>query len=91
LEECVITVHVGTVVVCDCPFQGDINGDFSFDPVDLGAIIDVLFFNGNNVQDGLCPTFRADLNNDGSVDPVDLGYMIDLLFFNGPNPVDPCP
>jgi len=91
-DEFVVTVIVGTGAPdCSCPFQGDLNGDGTFDAIDLNDLIDVLFFNATDPQDPDCPRTRGDLNASGVADAVDLNYMIDLLFFNGPFPVDPCP
>jgi hypothetical protein len=75
---------------CNCPRQGDMNGDGVHDAVDLNAVIDALYFAGSDPQDGQCPTMRSDANSDGGGDMIDLEYMIDVLFFNGDFPVNPC-
>ncbi len=77
-------------VDCSCPFQGDINADAFPDAVDLGLMINILFFNATDIQDPLCPITRTDLDGDGFSDAEDLNALIELLFFNGPSPVDPC-
>jgi len=75
---------------CDCPFQGDLNGDGFVDAVDLAILIDVVFFGTLDVQDPCCPITRGDFNGDGFVDAVDLAIMIDYVFFGGSGPVNPC-
>jgi subtilisin family serine protease len=61
--------------------HGDLNNDLSYDPTDLGDLIDQLFFSGTPFHPSL-----GDLNCDGAVDQADLTYMIDFLFTNGPHP-----
>ncbi|MEW5873661.1 MAG: LamG-like jellyroll fold domain-containing protein [Candidatus Zixiibacteriota bacterium] len=75
---------------CDCPFQGDLNGDGFVDAVDLAILIDIVFFGAPDVQDPCCPTTRGDFNGDGFVDATDLAFLIDYVFFGGIGPTDPC-
>lgn len=77
-------------VLCNCPSQADINGDQTLDAVDLNALIDIVFFGVDDVQDPQCPNSRTDLNCDNFPDAIDLNLMINLLFFNGDDPCDPC-
>ena len=75
---------------CDCPHQGDHNGDGLINDVDLNFLIDILFFNGADTQDPQCPNTRADFNCDGAPDNIDLNFHIDYQYFNGADPCDPC-
>ncbi|MBD3299484.1 MAG: hypothetical protein GF341_12570 [candidate division Zixibacteria bacterium] len=75
---------------CFCFNQADLNDDSFFDAVDLSLLIEILFFNGTDIQDMACPITRSDLNCDGVADAVDLNLLIELLFFNGPSPCNPC-
>jgi len=80
-------------VDCDCPNQGNLvvtSESPVIDPLDLNALIDVLFFSAVDPQDPHCPRTRGDFNNDRLSDPVDLNLMIDYLFFSGEMPCDPC-
>ena len=76
--------------VCPCLHQADLNDDGLIDALDLNAMIDVLFFLGNDPQDPDCPATRADFNNSGESDALDLNDLIDYLFFSGDGPVNPC-
>jgi hypothetical protein len=62
---------------------GDLNGDGFIDPLDLAALIDMLFA-GAEVP--VPPPERADLNCDGFPDPLDLAILIDHLFAGAPAP-----
>ncbi len=75
---------------CSCPHQSDFDTSGFHDAVDLNALINIVFFNGTDIQDSQCPAFRSDFNCDGVPDAVDLNDLINFLFFNGPLPCDPC-
>ncbi len=81
---------IGDACACNCPSQGDLNGDNVIDAVDLNMLINIIFFNAPDVCDQTCPTCRSDWNCDGVADAVDLNASIDHIFFNGPLPCDPC-
>lgn len=85
VETCYLTQSI-----CACPYQGDFDESGSLDALDLNALIDVLFFGGNDPRDLLCPTTRGDLDGSGFPDAIDLNYLIDHLFFGGDPPCDPC-
>jgi hypothetical protein len=65
---------------------GDMNGDHSFDPLDLNRLIDLLFANAPDP----CPACVADMNCDGFPDPLDLTLMIDYMLALGVPPPQ-CP
>ncbi len=75
---------------CDCPFQGDYDGDNFITAVDLSSLIDALFAGGVDPTDPLCTTPRGDMNCDGFSTALDLAVMIDHLFAGGVGPCDPC-
>ncbi|GAB4321900.1 MAG: hypothetical protein Kow0074_13040 [Candidatus Zixiibacteriota bacterium] len=77
-------------VACNCPSQGDFNGDGFIDAADLNDLIDIVFFGKLDVCDPGCPTCRGDWNCDGAADAVDINLLIDYAFFGGPGPCDPC-
>lgn len=79
-----------TVALCDCPYQGDFDGDNVIDAIDLNDMINALFFGGPDPQDIVCPTTRADFNNDNAADALDLNLLIEHMFFGGGGPCDPC-
>jgi len=76
--------------MCNCPYQGDLNGDGVINVNDVLAVIKVAFLNGTDVRDATCPTTRSDVNNNGVVDVNDVLYLIKTAFINGPPPIDPC-
>ena len=80
----------GGPCACDCPYQGDFDGNGYIDALDLNALIEVLFFGGPEPSDPYCGVSRGDLNDDGYPDGLDLNYLIDYLNFGGPAPLDPC-
>ncbi|MBD3298046.1 MAG: hypothetical protein GF341_05270 [candidate division Zixibacteria bacterium] len=83
----------GTVSVtdfCSCPSQADMDGNGTLESTDLNAIIQVVFFNGEDITDPSCPASRADFNGDGYADAVDVNAIINHAFFNGPGPANPC-
>jgi len=61
---------------CDCPLQGDINGDAVIDVFDVIEAISVAFSGGTDPKDLSCPTSRTDVNNDGAADVFDVLYLI---------------
>jgi hypothetical protein len=75
---------------CDCPYQGDFDEDMFVTPLDLAAVIDILFASGVDPQDPDCPDTRADMDCDGFATSLDLSVIIDYLFASGPGPCDPC-
>jgi hypothetical protein len=75
---------------CECAFQSDFDDDGFLTPLDLSAMIDILFDGDPDVQDELCPSPRADFDCDGFSTPLDLTGIIDHLFASGPGPCDPC-
>ncbi|MBI5868927.1 MAG: M36 family metallopeptidase [candidate division Zixibacteria bacterium] len=75
---------------CDCPHQGDINGDLSIDVFDVIAAIAIAFSGDPDVQDPACPITRTDVNNDAAVNLFDVIYLIDHQASGGPAPLDPC-
>jgi hypothetical protein len=86
------TSHIMTAAfgTCNCPQQGDINGDGYIDVFDVIEAIGVAFSGSPSIQDPLCPKTRSDVNNDGVTDVFDVIYLIDVAFSGGPMPVDPC-
>ncbi|MEW5874746.1 MAG: dockerin type I domain-containing protein [Candidatus Zixiibacteriota bacterium] len=79
-----------TVILCDCPYQSDLDSNGSVDAVDLAGEIDVVFFGEGDPQDPDCPATRSDFNADGTPDAVDLALLIDHVFFGGSGPISPC-
>jgi hypothetical protein len=75
---------------CNCPHQSDYDKDGFLTPLDLAALIDVLFAGRPTERDPLCPTWRGDFDNDGFPTPLDLAGLIDHLFAGGERPCDPC-
>ena len=75
---------------CSCPHHCDYDGNSILDPLDLNAMIDVLFFAGTDIHDPLCTTSRSDFDCSGFPDALDLNAMINHLFFGGAGPCDPC-
>jgi len=66
--------------------RGDANNDMAVNVVDLGYLVDYLFFLGPAppcLEEG-------DINGDGAINVADLGHLVDYLFFAGPPPA-PCP
>jgi hypothetical protein len=84
------TKGVVTVLLCDCSFQCDFDGDTFPTALDLGSLIDILFAGVSDIQDTACPTTRADFDCDGFATALDLGGMVDYLFAGGDSPCDPC-
>jgi subtilisin family serine protease len=75
---------------CDCPEQGDINGDGVIDVFDVIEAIAVAFSGGTDPKDPNCPASRTDVNNDGLADVFDVIYLIATAFTGGNSPIDPC-
>jgi hypothetical protein len=75
---------------CDCPKQGDIDGDGGIDVFDVINVIAAAFSGGLDPQDPGCPSTRSDVNYDGVTDVFDVIYQIETAFSGGPGPVDPC-
>lgn len=75
---------------CDCPHQGDIDGDDAIDLIDLMALIDLTFANVSDTLDPDCPTTRGDCNADGVVDCTDIASLTDCLFVSLRPLPDPC-
>jgi hypothetical protein len=75
---------------CDCPNQGDINGDLTIDVFDVIAAIGIAFGGEPDFADPLCPTSRTDANNDGAADVYDVIYLIGTVFSGGDLPINPC-
>jgi len=78
------------VSLCNCPRQGDINGDTFIDVFDVIDLIGIAFSGGVDTQDRGCPKTRADVNNDGASDVFDVIYLIATAFSEGPMPINPC-
>ena len=78
------------VNLCECNFQGDINGDGFIDVFDVIDVIGIAFSGGTDPKDPQCPTTRGDVDNSGVVDVFDVIYLIATAFSGGPNPVNPC-
>ncbi|MBI5869054.1 MAG: hypothetical protein HZB43_12350 [candidate division Zixibacteria bacterium] len=76
---------------CNCPNQGDINGDGVVDVFDVIELINIAFAGTADPQDPCCPLTRGDVNGDGIVDVFDVIYLIDTAFGGGATPVNPCP
>lgn len=74
------TITVLEPVVCDLDFSG------SPDALDLGLLIQCLFYNSCP----LCDAVNTDFNCDGQTDALDLNVMIEYLFFGAAAPT-PCP
>jgi len=75
---------------CNCPKQGDINGDGVIDVFDVIDAIGIAFSGGTDPWDPACPTTRGDVDNNGVTDVFDVIYLIATAFSGGPGPVDPC-
>jgi V8-like Glu-specific endopeptidase len=80
----------GATTIQSCPWQSDFDQDGYVTPLDLAAMIDILFAGQPDVQDPNCPIPRADFDCDGYTTPLDLAGLIDYLFTSGPGPCDPC-
>jgi hypothetical protein len=79
-----------TISSCSCPNQSDIEPDGFITPLDLAAIIDILFASATDIQDPNCPSPRFDFDCDSFTTPLDLSGIIDYLYVSGPGPCDPC-
>lgn len=75
---------------CSCPYQCDYDEDGFLTALDMGHMIDVLFFGKVDITDPGCPTTRLDFDLDGFSTPLDLGKLIDHLFYGTGPPLDPC-
>lgn len=75
---------------CNCPKQGDINGDGILDVFDVIGLIDIAFGGATDPEDANCPKTRGDVDNNGVTDVFDVIYLIATAFSGGPDPVDPC-
>ena len=75
---------------CDCPLQGDVNGDLVLDVFDVIAVIGIAFSGEPDPHDAGCPATRGDVNFDNVTDVFDLIYLIASAFSGGPMPVNPC-
>ena len=75
---------------CNCPKQGDINGDAVIDVFDVIGVIGIAFSGDPDPQDAGCPKTRGDVDNNGVTDVFDVIYIIATAFSGGPNPVNPC-
>jgi hypothetical protein len=75
---------------CDCPKQGDINGDGVIDVFDVIDVIGIAFSGGTDPKDPDCPTTRGDVDNNSVSDVFDVIYLIATAFSGGANPVNPC-
>jgi immune inhibitor A len=78
------------VQYCLCPYQSDFDDDGFLTPLDMSAIIDILFAGATDVQDPSCPSPRSDFDCDGFATPLDLAGLIDHLFASDDGPCDPC-
>ncbi len=76
--------------ICDCPHQGDVNGDGVIDVFDVLGVIGIAFSGDPDPQDPLCPKTRGDVDNNGITDVFDVIYLIAAAFSGGPGPIDPC-
>jgi hypothetical protein len=76
--------------LCQCPLQGDINGDTVIDVFDVIGVIGIAFSGDPDPQDTDCPRTRGDVDSNGDTDVFDVIYMIATSFSGGSNPVDPC-
>jgi hypothetical protein len=85
-----VTVSNNSPWFCDCSFQGDYDDDGFITPLDLGALIDVLFAGEPEVWDDYCKTSRGDFDCDCFATPLDLGMMIDYNYAGGYFPCNPC-
>lgn len=87
------TKGVVTIVSCDCPNQGDVNGDGVLDLFDVLIVLDYQFSGGPQPPiDPGCPAVdRGDVNCDGYNSYLfDAIYLINHIFINGPPPCNPC-
>lgn len=75
---------------CDCPHQGDTNGDGVIDVFDVIGLIEIAFSGAPDPQDPQCPKTRGDVNSDSVTDVFDVIYLITTAFSGGPDPVNPC-
>jgi uncharacterized delta-60 repeat protein len=75
---------------CACPYQSDFDEDGFITPLDLSAMIDILYAGAPDVQDPGCPSPRADFDCDDFSTALDLSGLIDHLFASGPGPCGPC-
>lgn len=75
---------------CDCPSQGDFDGDQQVTSLDLSRMIDVLFAGAANERAATCPCPQADFDCDKYSTAFDLSGLIDYLFAGGAGPCDPC-
>lgn len=84
------TKGIITIAPCDCPSQGDVNGDGVIDVFDVIGIIGIAFSGDADPQDPECPRTRGDVNSDGVTDVFDVIYLIATAFSGGAGPIDPC-
>jgi hypothetical protein len=78
---------------CDCPHQGDANGDETFGVVDLIYLINYALRGGPDpVSDSDCPAInRGDWDCSGNINLVDIVHMVSYIFrFPAPGPCNPC-
>lgn len=84
------TIRITVTNGCNCPNQGDINGDAAIDVFDVIAVIGIAFSGEPDPQDPSCPKTRGDVNNDGATDVFDVIYLIATAFSSSASPVNPC-
>lgn len=78
-------------ILCACPHEGDFDEDGFLTPIDLAAMIDILYAGAPELQDPECPVPRSDFDCDGFSTSIDMSGLIDHLFAGGPGPCEPCP
>lgn len=88
------SMGVITIVACDCPSRGDVDGDGFITPIDFANYVDCLFFCDFPPPMVLCPDqwspVLADWDCDGFPTALDLSKFIDYMFAGGDGPCDPC-
>jgi hypothetical protein len=90
MDVCQFDVTINVISPCSCPNQCDIEPDGFLTPLDLNAMIDILYASAADIQDPLCPSPRFDFDCDGFTTPLDMSGLIDHLFISGPGPGHPC-
>jgi hypothetical protein len=74
---------------CLCPEQGDLTGEGIPDPVDVDALLELLYNQGPDIQAPDCPAMQSDINADGCTNLIDPYWLLNALFF-GQSIIDPC-
>jgi hypothetical protein len=87
------SITIGTPNICDCPHQGDLDGDGVIGPIDVIMAINYIFRSGPPPPtDPGCPAInRLDWNCDGIISVLDAVFIVQYVYkFPAYCPCDPC-